>query len=409
MISTAASYETGKINLSVSQKLGLKFFLDYLGQWKIGSLRLILPDGREIIKPQNNRGYQGVMRVKDNRFFNSLLWNGDVGFGTSYCEGYWESPDLLETLKLFVQNFEYAKDHGYGLSWVGEVVQKLYHKFRKNTLSGSKQNIQQHYDLGNELYTRFLDSTMMYSCALFESRNQPLEEAQKGKVLRLMEKANVSEGDHVLEIGSGWGYMALSLAKLKKCKVTSLTLSKEQFAYVNNRIREEGLEEMVEIKLMDYRNIEGQFDAIVSVEMIEAVGHEYLQGFFEKCYSILKPGGRFALQSITINDEQYEEYRKSCDFIQRYIFPGSCVPSRKVLKENACEKVGFKQLEDFEMGKHYAQTLGLWKQSFTANWEKIKPHGYDSYFFNLWIYYMVYCQAGFDTGYLGTSQLCYEK
>lgn len=385
------------------QKFGLVVFRKLIQKWKKGGIELLLPHGEKFLLGSDSDRVQ--VQIKDYRFFNEILFEGDIGFGKAYMLGYWDTDQLTKLLSLFTENQNEAEDHGVGLSWLGELFQRWGHKLRANTLKGSQKNIHAHYDLGNDFYRLFLDPTMSYSCAIYTNPQENLEKAQHNKIQRLLQKLRLQPSDHLLEIGTGWGTLAIEATKTYGCQVTSVTISKEQFKFAKERIKQENLEHKIEIRFQDYRTIQGQYDKIVSVEMLEAVGHEHLPVFFKRCDEILRPNGLLVLQVISMVDQKYEQYRKSCDWIQKYIFPGSLLPSLTILTQTMTKASRF-MVEHLEnIGIHYAQTLREWNQRFQANWSDIEKLGFDEQFRRKWEYYFCYCEAGFQSRAIGDLQL----
>lgn len=303
-------------------------------------------------------------------------------------------------------------------SKISQFINAIKHKLKANTLRGSKENISAHYDLGNKLYKNFLDPNLVYSSAAFDSKHKDLEQAQINKLKKMIKRARIKKGSKLLEIGSGWG--ALAILASKKADVTTITLSNEQLDYVNDKITELGLESKIKAKLCDYRNCdyskeEGPFDSIISIEMLEAVGHENLETFFKKCHSLLKPKGKLAIQVITFPDARYKEYRTSCDWIQKYIFPGGLCPSLGAINKASSKYFNIENSEN--LAKSYAETLRVWRDNFNSNWSEISEEkteekteakterGYDEKFKRMWNYYLCYCEAGFEYDVLGTYQI----
>lgn len=370
-----------------------------------GRLRVLMPDGAELGFGSEKSETSAYLHIKSYKFFTKVVVSGDVGFGEAYTEGLWDTDDLTSLLKFFILNEKAEQSNNQLLSRFGEAINRLRHLCRKNTLSGSRKNISAHYDLSNELFRCFLDESMTYSAGCFSADDSSLEGAQARKLKKLVEKAEISKDDHVLEIGCGWGSFAVAAAMEIGCRVTGVTLSKEQLSFARERVRALGLEDRVSLELCDYRNIKGRFDKIVSVEMIEAVGHENLGAFFASCERLLKPGGKMVLQAITIIDEKYEAYRRRCDWIQKHIFPGGCLPSVGRLSEVVSRNSGleFQSLET--MGIDYAMTLKIWKDRFNSSRDKVLALGFDEYFIRSWNYYFSYCEAGFLAGPINTVQL----
>ncbi|MDJ0766906.1 MAG: cyclopropane-fatty-acyl-phospholipid synthase family protein, partial [Myxococcota bacterium] len=295
-----------------------------------------------------------------------------------------------------------------GLARFAQPLRGLLHSLNRNTRKGSRKNIAAHYDLSNEFFSLFLDRTMTYSCGIFERTDSSLEEASIAKYDRLCRKLEITETDHVVEIGTGWGGFAIHAAQNYGCRVTTCTISKEQHKLATERIAEAGLSDRVTVLLRDYRDLDGDFDKLVSIEMIEAVGHQYFKTFFEKCASLLNPHGRAAIQAITIQDRFYEEARREVDFIKKYIFPGSCMTAVSVLSDAARDTdLRLVHLEDIT--PHYAQTLLRWRENFLSNWKRIKPLGFSEEFRRLWEFYFCYCEGGFEEAVLGDVQMLFAK
>ena len=295
------------------------------------------------------------------------------------------------------------------MRWFTKPLQLLQRTMQRNTLKGSRRNIAAHYDLGNDLFELFLDKTMMYSCGIFHHDKATLQEASEAKLDRICQKLQLKPTDHVLEIGSGWGGFAIYAASRYGCRITTTTISKEQHGYAGQRIREAGLENRVTLLFDDYRELEGSYDKLVSIEMIEAVGHQHFDTYFKKCTDLLKPDGMMLLQSITIADQRYTAAKKSIDYIQRFIFPGGCLPSVAALSDAVARKTDMRIFHMEDIGPHYATTLRLWRERFFANIEKIKQLGYPKSFIRMWHYYLCYCEGGFRQQSIGTVQLLLTK
>ncbi|TBU99540.1 SAM-dependent methyltransferase [Phytopseudomonas dryadis] len=347
--------------------------------------------------------------VQDGAAWGMLASNGSIGAGEAYIHGYWSSPDLTTVVRLFVSNLDLLDALEGGLARLGRPLLHGLHWFNRNTRKGSRQNIAAHYDLGNALFEQFLDPTMMYSAGQFLDADDSLEQAQLNKLERICQKLALKADDHLLEIGSGWGGMAIYAASRYGCKVTTTTLSREQYAYTAQRIAELGLQARVTLLLEDYRDLSGRFDKLVSIEMIEAVGHRFLPTYFDKCASLLKPDGLMLLQAITIRDQRYEQAKNSVDFIQRYIFPGGALPSLHSMLQIITDKtdMNLQHMEDF--GLHYARTLRLWHGNLQQARHRLEELGYDDYFYRLWEFYLCYCEGGFIERTIGTAQLLLAK
>lgn len=385
---------------------GLPFFFrqicNYASRIRYGELTFVLPDGRKLtFSGAEENESKAVIIVKDFAFARRAVFGGDIGFFESYAEGQWDTPDLANCLYIFARNADHMQD-AFVASPLLDMLNNLRHAINKNTRAGSKRNIMAHYDLGNSFYEKWLDPTMTYSSARFASSSADLENAQVNKYRTLAQSINLKPDETVLEIGSGWGGFAEFAAKDVGAKVTGLTLSPSQYEYARKRIFEEGLNEKVEFRLQDYRDVGETFDKIASIEMFEAVGEQYWQTYFDKVRSALKPGGVAGLQIITIADRFFDHYMKSTDFIQRYVFPGGALPSPSVLKGHI-EKAGLKLQGAADFGQDYARTLNEWHQRFLASWSDIKELGFDDRFKKLWRFYLAYCEAGFRAG---TTNVC---
>lgn len=347
--------------------------------------------------------------VNDPAVWGLVAGNGSIGSGEAYIHGYWSTPDLTAVIRIFVANLDVLDAMEGGLARLGRPLIQGLHWLNRNTRQGSRRNIAAHYDLGNDLFEQFLDPTMMYSAAMFRSADDSLEQAQLNKLERICQKLALQPSDHLLEIGTGWGSMALYAATRYGCRVTTTTLSREQHAHTERRIRELGLEDRVTLLLEDYRDLDGQYDKLVSIEMIEAVGHRYLPTYFKQCARLLKPDGLMLLQAITIRDQRYEQACKSVDFIQRYIFPGGALPSMQKMLDVVTRHTDFNlhHMEDF--GLHYARTLRLWHDNLRHARQRLEQLGYDDYFYRLWEFYLCYCEGGFLERTIGTVQLLLAK
>ncbi|MGG2399330.1 class I SAM-dependent methyltransferase [Pseudomonas sp. SH1-B] len=347
--------------------------------------------------------------VHDAAVWGLVAGNGSIGSGEAYIHGYWSTPDLTAVIRVFVANLDVLDAMEAGLARLGRPLIQGLHWLNRNTRQGSRRNIAAHYDLGNDLFEQFLDPTMMYSAAMFLSESDSLEQAQLNKLERICQKLALQPTDHLLEIGTGWGSMAIHAATRYGCKVTTTTLSREQYAHTERRIRELGLEDRVTLLLEDYRDLEGQYDKLVSIEMIEAVGHRFLPTYFAQCARLLKPEGLMLLQAITIRDQRYEQACSSVDFIQRYIFPGGALPSMQKMLDVVTRHtdLNLHHMEDF--GLHYARTLRLWHDNLRQARQRLEQLGYDDYFYRLWEFYLCYCEGGFLERTIGTAQLLLAK
>ena len=345
-----------------------------------------------------------TIEIVSPRFYRRAVLGGDLGFAESYAKSEWFTNDLTNLITILILNKEKLSGLDIGWSFLSKIFARVGHWRRRNTLSGSKRNIQDHYDLSNEMFMTFLDDTMTYSCGYFATERDSLYQSQINKIDKILDKADINSDDHVLEIGSGWGALAKRAVSRTGCKVTTITLSERQHRYVKDLIEKEGLQNNIDVQLIDFRKIDGAYDKVVSVEMIEAIGFDLFNPYFSKIESLMKANGTAVIQAITYPDENYETYRKGCDFIQKFIFPGSLLPSVGAMKDSV--SLTDMKVDDLErIGPHYATTLNLWNKNFNNNIEEIKNLGFDQYFINLWNYYFSYCEAGFANGTIDDVQL----
>jgi cyclopropane-fatty-acyl-phospholipid synthase len=344
--------------------------------------------------------------INDPRFYTDVLFKGSLGAAESYMKGYWSTDSLTEVIRLFVVNVDLLNRRmdGEWLKLTAPLL-RVYHMLRKNTSKGSRKNIVAHYDLSNEFFSLFLDRTMGYSCGIFESENATLYEAQVAKFDRICKKLNLQKNDHLIEIGGGWGGFALHAAKKYGCKVTTTTISDNQYHYMQQLFNKSGFADRIEVLKKDYRKLSGRFDKLVSIEMIEAVGHQFLDTFFGCCCRLLKPDGLMALQAITIPDREFKRHKHSVDFIKRYIFPGSCIPSVAALTKSIADKTDLRLVHFEDITTHYATTLRMWRERFFANLEKVRALGFSESFIRMWEFYLSSCEGGFQEGYNGDVQM----
>lgn len=384
-----------------------RVFVWMLRGLRFGSLQITFPSGaRRTVGGQGHPLLE--LHINNNHFLKKVITGGSVGFGEAYVDGDWETPDLSALLRLLAKNQKRLGRVRRGFSLLTQQMNRLYHKARRNTLERSKENIQAHYDLSNEFYQTFLDRTMTYSSAQFHQPGESLEQAQLHKIDRMLDLAGVGEGDSILEIGSGWGALALRAAR-RGCQVKTITLSEAQFAYAKALFEREGVGDRVEISLEDYRNQTGRYDAVLSCEMIEAVGREYLDSYFQIVSRSLKPGGRAVIQAITIPDERYKSYSRSCDWIQKHIFPGGHLPSPGAIRRHVAETGDAHVLCMHSFGRNYAETLRRWAVAFNDAESAVDALGFDATFRRKWNYYLSYCEAGFDTDLIDVQHVVIEK
>ncbi len=388
-------------------RLAMRLVLDALSEMRVGRLRLVLPDRTVRVfgtEPTSDDAVDATIEAHSPRAFRRLLLGGDTAAAEAYADGDWDADDVVAVVTLFLANAEIF-DRDTPFNRLSNRLVALRHRLRRNTRAGSRRNIRAHYDLGNDFYSTFLDPTMTYSCALFAGTegggfdpNEPLEEAQRRKYARVAELARLRTSDHVLEIGCGWGGFALFAARTFGCRVTGLTLSDEQAAWAKERVAAAGLSSLVDVRLQDYRALaQGteRFDKLVSIEMLEAVGHEYLPTFFAACDRLLAPHGVAVLQSITIPDSRHDRLLRRPDFIKTHIFPGSHIPSITAICQAMTKgsRLFIDRIE--EIGPHYAETLRRWRGSFRSARERLRKEGRSERFLRLWDYYLAYCEGGF--------------
>ncbi|KPY36395.1 hypothetical protein ALO52_200073 [Pseudomonas syringae pv. primulae] len=352
---------------------------------------------------------QGEVHVLDSAAWGMIASTGSIGAAEAFIHGYWTTPDLTAVVRIFVSNLDVLDAMEGGFARLTRPVIHGLHWLNRNTRKGSQKNIAAHYDLGNMLFEQFLDPTMMYSAAQFLSPDDTLEQAQLNKLERICQKLALKPTDHLLEIGTGWGSMAIYAAQHYGCRVTTTTLSAEQFAYTEQRLNELGLKDRVTLLLTDYRDLTGEYDKLVSIEMIEAVGHRFLPTYFKQCASLLKSDGLMLLQAITIREQRYAQAKRNVDFIQRYIFPGGALPSVAKMLDIVGSDTDMNLLHMEDFGLHYARTLRMWYDNFRHAHVKLTELGYDEYFLRLWEFYLCYCEGGFLERTIGTAQLLLAK
>ncbi|MGM3172581.1 SAM-dependent methyltransferase [Dickeya lacustris] len=391
-----------------SASLARRVVFRLLSQLSDVYLQLHDADGTQHAFGHPHAALQAHITVHDPIFYRQCLLGGGIGAAESYLDGAWSTPDLTATLLALAKNRAVITALESRFSLLLLPLQKIRHALRRNTRHQARRNIAAHYDLGNRFYECFLDRSMLYSSALYTDPNATLEQAQQAKLRRLCEQLQLSEHDHLLEIGSGWGEMALFAAREYGCRVTTTTVSQAQFDYTRQRVQQAGLDDRITVLCQDYRDLTGQYDKIVSIEMIEAVGKAFLPVFFQHCQQRLKPGGRLVLQAITISDQYYARYSRRVDFIQRYIFPGGFLPSVTALNETMTRHSRLVMRDLHDMGMDYARTLHEWRKRFVQHWSEIAPLGFDDRFRRLWLFYLCYCEAGFLARTISTVQITAE-
>lgn len=405
-----AAASTTSFTLPSAAPAAARAVFGLLTQLRHGTLDVQLPDGTQArFTGRDGSEPRAAIRLADWRVCGAALKSGDIGFAETFIDGGWTTPDLSALLKLFIANRDAVESVIYG-SWWGSLLHRLRHLLNRNSRQGSRKNIHAHYDLGNSFYGLWLDETMNYSSALFEGDfARPMADAQRAKVRRALRECGVQPGQRLLEIGCGWGALAECAAAEFGARVTGVTLSTEQLAWGQRRIADAGLSGPVELRLQDYRDLADEpFDALVSIEMFEAVGREYWDQYFATLNRSLKPGGLACIQTITIRDDLFERYVRSTDFIQQYIFPGGLLPSPSAFRAQAA-KAGFEVVNGCAFGPDYAETLRRWRAAFLAQDAQVLRLGFDTRFLRIWEFYLAYCEAAFDTGNTDVMQFTLRR
>ena len=375
---------------------------------KTGELTII--DGSEIhVFGIPKSELKATLTVSSQEFYVFLGSGGTNGAAEAFTAGYWSADNLVELIQIIIRNKKTMEGLESGLARLTNPITKIIHRLRQNTLKGSKSNILAHYDLSNDFYKLWLDSTMTYSSGIFLNKKSSMLDASVEKLDRLCRKLNLNSSDHVLEIGTGWGSFATHAAKNYGCKVTTTTISDNQFNYVAELISKENLDNKITLLNKDYRELEGVFDKVVSIEMIEAVGSDFVPGFFEKASSLLKKNGLMALQGITYNDPDFNAYKNSVDFIRKYIFPGSCLISLSQVEKAIKDKTDLIMVDSEDITLHYARTLEIWRKDFENVLPQVRELGFSDPFIRIWVFYLVYCEAGFLENLIGDFQFIFAK
>ena len=374
--------------------------------------RLIVREGNSITsygEDPATAAIEATVEVLDPSFYCDVAFGGTIGAGEAYMRGTWRADDLVSLVRVLLRNRRVMEDMDKGSARVTRPLQNLFHKLNRNTRDGSRRNVSAHYDLGNDFFGLWLDETMMYSSAIFKQDSDSLAEAQRHRLDVVCDKLALGPEDHVVEIGTGWGGFALHAATRHGCRVTTTTISEQQYELARQRVREAGLEGLIEVLLEDYRDLAGRYDKLVSIEMIEAIGSENYDEYFAKCNSLLRPGGRMLIQAITTFDRQHEILKKEVDFIQRYIFPGGCLPSVTAMA-GAIGRVSSLLVTGLEdIGRHYALTLEHWRRNFFAKIDKVRALGYPEEFIRMWEFYLTYCEGAFRDRAISDVLLVAEK
>ena len=394
----------------VGEKIAREAIFRLLSKLQVGSLTLHEgPCSHHFGSIDKPHEPQAEVHIHSPAVYSQMLTGGSIGSGEAYMKGYWSSPDAMDVMRIFSANLVLLNKFDASQSVFIKLALKIAHRFNRNTYKGSQLNIAAHYDLGNEFFQLFLDPTMMYSSALFSDNSASLEVASETKLDELCQQLELKSGDHLLEIGTGWGGMAIHAAKNFGCRVTTTTISQEQYDFASARVMEEGLEGQITLLCEDYRNLTGEYDKLVSVEMIEAVGHDFYQNYFRMCSGLLKPNGKMVIQAITMADQRYKEARDSVDFIKRYIFPGGCLPSVAVMAQHIARDTDMQIVHLRDITNDYAETLAHWRQRFLANLEAVRGMGFSEEFVRMWDFYLCYCEGGFRERVISTVQLAFAK
>jgi len=398
----------GTVKPTLLDGVARRMVLGRLDRLQRGELRL--RDGNEQFRfGAPGEGATACITVIDPRFYSEIAYGGSIGGAEAWMHGYWRCDDLVSLVRLLLQNRAVLDDLEGGAARVTAPLQKLFHWVNRNTHEGARRNVAAHYDLGNEFFALWLDQTMMYSSAIFERPDMSLHEAQAARLDRICRRLQLAPSDHVIEIGTGWGGFALHAAEHYGCHVTTTTISTEQYELARQRVADAGLQERITLLQQDFRDLEGSFDKLVSIEMIEAIGHDLLAPYFRKCSELLKPDGDMLIQAITIADQQYEAYRKSVDFIRRYIFPGGHLPSLAVMTEAVAHHTDMRLLAVDDIGLHYATTLNRWRENFTQRLDEVRRLGYPEPFIRMWEFYLCYCEGAFLERAISDVQAVFTK
>ena len=395
-----------EVDGKVSQSRRIIFAL--LSQLKDAQLELIETHDSHFFGNENT-DLKGQIVIHDLSFYQDVLANGSIGAAEAFLDSKWTSPDLTKVIQVMARNSMELDKIERNMRWLSKLKNLFLRRKNINSEQGSKRNILAHYDIGNDLYQGFLDTSMQYSSAIYNDKAQNLSQAQINKMKTICERLSLTANDHVVEVGTGWGGLAIYMAQNYGCKVTTTTISDAQFDYAQKQVNELGLEDKITLLKQDYRKLSGQYDKLVSIEMIEAVGHEFLPTFFSTCSNLLKPSGKMLIQSITIADTRYEQYRKGVDFIQKYIFPGGCLPSIAEMSRHFEKSTDMVIHQINDIGLHYARTLDDWKQAFEKEWEQLKQLGYNEEFKRLWLFYFSYCEGAFLERVISTHHIVARK
>lgn len=402
---------TAELNL-VPTKLDLqlrKAFLNKLSRIKDAQLTIQDPLETVVLGEPAKDGLSAKIVVKNPDFYRQIALNGSIGAAESYMDHGWEADNLTGVIQILVRNRDLLDSMEGGLAALASLLLKFWHFANKNSVQGSKRNISAHYDLGNDLFALFLDQHGMYSSATYHDLEISLEEASTAKLDRICQKLALQPGDHLLEIGTGWGGFAVYAAGHYGCRITTTTISQEQYDAAKQRVADAGLTDRIEIVMEDYRDLQGRYDKLVSIEMIEAVGHHYLDTYLKQCAALLKPDGLALIQAITIEDQRYKQALNSVDFIKRYIFPGSFIPCISAIVDSAARCTDMRLINLEDQGESYALTLKSWRERFMASLDQVRAQGYNEAFIRMWEFYLCYCEGGFREKSISNVQLLWAK
>ncbi|MGB8425169.1 MAG: cyclopropane-fatty-acyl-phospholipid synthase family protein [Desulfobacterales bacterium] len=391
-------------------RVSRRIFLALLSKIRKGRL-LLVDNGRRHVFGERHLtgGLSAEIRVRHPRFYSRAILGGSIGAGEAFMAGWWSTDDLTALIRIVIQNQQVFEEVDKGLSRVMAPLHRVYHILNQNTRTGSRRNIGAHYDLSNDFYALFLDGTMTYSCGLFEKNDSTLGEASVAKYDRICRKLGLAAGDKVIEIGTGWGGFAVHAVLHYGVHVTTTTISDRQYEFAKQRFRSAGIADRVRLLKKDYRDLQGRYDKLVSIEMIEAVGHQYLATFFNRCGRLLEKDGLMALQAITISDQAFEQHKHSADFIKRYIFPGSCIPSVAAIGNAIARGTDLRLVHLEDITRHYPRTLREWRRRFFSRIEAVRNMGFSEAFIRMWEFYLCYCEAGFTERYIGDVQVLFAK
>ena len=393
---SSPSHLSGTARPGVLEGFARKAVLKQLQKLKTGSIRVMDGDqSQRIGAAEGKAGLFATIKVLNPRFYGDVAFGGSIGAGEAYMRGYWECDDLVSLVRILLKNRQVLEGMDSGSGRLTAPLQKLFHWINRNTREGARRNISAHYDLGNDFFRLWLDQSMMYSAAIFQTAETSLAAAQQFRLQEICRKLDLKPSDRIMEIGTGWGGFAIYAAGNYGCRVTTTTISKEQYEYAQQRIQEAGLEDKITLLLKDFRDLSGQYDKLVSIEMIEAIGLDLIDPYFRKCGELLKPGGKLLIQAITIADQQFDQYKKGVDFIQRYIFPGSLLPSLSLMINSIKRKSDLQVTSLDDIGPHYATTLNHWRNNFFNKIDEIRKLGYPDEFIRMWEFYFCYCEGGF--------------